>query len=125
VIGGLKGYESMKWPLSIVLALVSITPVYAGDLTGTWKGILETAMGPLASTIILQTTDAKLAGSVKTELYEAKIENVELNGDKISFVTNTDFGRLYYEGTVTVEEMKLQVTGQDGNPLPLNAKKQP
>jgi hypothetical protein len=115
----------MKWTLSVALALVSIMPVFAGDLTGIWKGKLETAMGPMASTIILQTTDAKLAGSVKTDLYEAKIENVEVNGDKISFVTNTDFGMLYYEGTVTIEEMKLQVTGQDGNPLPLNVKKQP
>jgi hypothetical protein len=100
-------------------------PVYAGDLTGIWKGKLETAMGTLASTITLQMTDAKLTGSVKTELYEAKIENIELKGDRISFITDTDFGKLYYEGTVTSEELKLQVTGYDGNPLPLNVRKQP
>jgi hypothetical protein len=68
--------------------------------------------------------DARLTGSVKTELYEAKIENMELNGNKISFITSTDFGKLYYEGVVTAEEIRLYVTGQDGNPLPLNVKKQ-
>jgi hypothetical protein len=115
----------MKWLSCPVLALLpTMLMVLAGDLTGTWKGELESAMGPIASTIILQTVDARLTGSVKTELYEAKIEDLELNGDKISFTTNTDFGKLYYEGVVTVEEMKLHVTGHDGNPLPLNVKKQ-
>jgi hypothetical protein len=114
----------MKWPLSLALMLLPTLIIHAADLTGTWKGNLETAMGSIASTIILQTVDAKLTGSVKTELYEAKIENIELNSNKISFVTNTDFGKLYYEGVATVEEMKLHVTGQDGNPLPLNVKKQ-
>jgi hypothetical protein len=114
----------MKWPSILVLALLPVVMVHAADLTGTWKGNLESAMGPIASTIVLQTADAKLTGSVKTELHEAKIENAELNGNKISFITNTDFGKLYYEGVVTAEEMKLHVTGQDGNPLPLNVKKQ-
>jgi hypothetical protein len=49
---------------------------------------------------------------------------MELNGNKISFITSTDFGKLYYEGVVTAEEIRLYVTGQDGNPLPLNVKKQ-
>jgi hypothetical protein len=114
----------MKWLLSLALMLLSTWIVYAADLTGTWKGNLESAMGPIASTLILKTMDAKLTGSVKTDLYEAKIEKLELNGNKISFITDTDFGKLYYEGIVTVEEMKLYVTGQDGNPLPLNVKKQ-
>jgi hypothetical protein len=114
----------MKWLSILALALLPALIVRATDLTGTWKGSLESAMGPIASTIVLQTKDAGLTGSVKTELYEAKIENIELNGNKISFITNTDFGKLYYEGVVTAEEMKLFVTGQDGNPLPLNVKKQ-
>jgi hypothetical protein len=121
---GQKGILFMKWPSILALMFFLTWIVYAADLTGTWKGNLETAMGPIASTIILQTVDAKLTGSVKTELYEAKIENMELNGNKLFFVTNTDFGKLYYEGVVTVEEMKLHVTGQDGNPLPLNVRKQ-
>jgi hypothetical protein len=115
----------MKWLLRLVPASLLILTVYAADLTGTWKGTLETAMGPIVSTIILQRLDAKWTGSVKTDLYEAKIENVELRDNKISFITNTDFGKLYYEGVVTGEEIKLHVTGQDGNPLQLNVKKQP
>jgi hypothetical protein len=114
----------MKWPFRIAWAIMSAFMGYAGDLVGTWKGNLETAMGPIESTIIVQSLDAKLMGTVKTELYEAKIENLKWNGDKISFITSTDFGKLYYEGIVTGEEMKLQVTGQDGNPLPLKVKKQ-
>jgi hypothetical protein len=114
----------MKWLPGLALVLLPMLIVHAADLTGTWKGNLESAMGPIASTIIFQTVNAKLTGSVKTELYEAKIENMELNGNKISFTTNTDFGKLYYEGVVTGEEINLHVTGQDGNPLPLNAKKQ-
>jgi hypothetical protein len=115
----------MKWLPSLALILLLTGIVHAADLTGTWKGNLETAMGPIPSILILQRVDAKLTGSVKTELYEAKIENLELSGNQISFVTNTDFGKLYYEGVATNEEIKLHVTGQDGNPLPLNLKKHP
>jgi hypothetical protein len=114
----------MKWRLNLALVLLPALMVHAADLAGTWKGSLETAMGPIASTLILRRVDEKLTGSVKTDLYEAKIENIELSGNKISFITNTDFGKLYYEGVATNEEMKLLVTGQDGNPLPLNVKRQ-
>jgi hypothetical protein len=114
----------MKWQASLAWALLLTLTAHAADLTGTWKGNLETAMGPIPSAIILQTVDARLTGSVKTDLYEAKIEKLELNGNQISFVTSTDFGKLYYEGVVDAEEMKLHVTGQDGHPLPLNVKKQ-
>lgn len=119
-----EGNLLMKWLVCLALTLLPALMVPAADLAGTWKGNLESAMGPIASAIILQTRDSKLTGSVKTDLYEAKIENLELNGNKVSFITNTDFGKLYYEGVVTVEEMKLHVTGQDGHPLPLNVKKQ-
>jgi hypothetical protein len=113
----------MKRSLFLALALASGLALYAAEVTGTWKGSLETAMGPMASTVTFQVDGEKFAGLVKTDLFEAKIENVALNGDRISFITSTDFGVLTYDGIVSGNEMKLHVTGQDGHPLPLNLKK--
>jgi hypothetical protein len=114
----------MKGSLFLVMALMPALMLHAAEATGTWKGNLETAMGPMASTLTFQADGEKFTGLVKTDLFEAKIEKVELNGAKISFITNTDFGVLTYEGVVSGNEMKLHVTGQDGHPLPLNLKKE-
>ena len=114
----------MKKILLQIFVLLSALMLYAGEVTGTWKGKLETAMGPMASTVTFHLEEGKLTGLVKTDLYEAKIEKAAWDGNTLSFITNTDFGILTYEGTVTGDDMKLHVTGQDGHPLPMNLKKE-
>jgi hypothetical protein len=114
----------MKSSCLAALVLMSALMVYAADATGTWKGTAETPMGPMETTIVLQAEGTTLNGSVKTEMFESKIEKGVINGDKVSFVINMDFGTLTYEGTVAGDELKLNVTGPDGTPSPLNCKRQ-
>jgi hypothetical protein len=79
------------------------------DVTGIWKGTMETQMGAVATTITIEAA-APLAGTVKVAEYEGKVENGKLDGDKISFKINVAPGRITCEGTVSGDEMNLNVT---------------
>ena len=108
------------WTAVFALAVAA----FAADIAGTWKGTLETPMGPLENTFVLEAKGATLSGLVKTDFFEAKVENGKLDGDKVSFEINVEFGKLVYEGTLAEDELKLNVTGPDGGKTPLNAKRQ-
>jgi hypothetical protein len=114
----------MKWSLLFALALLMMPASYAGDVSGIWQGTIDSPMGPLENTITLQVDGDKVNGFVKADMFEGKIEKGEINGDKISFIINMEYGMLEYEGTIAGDKMKLNVTGPDGNPLQLKATKQ-
>ncbi len=106
------------------LILLAALTAYAANINGTWKGTMETPMGAMENTIILQADGETLNGTVKTDMFEAKIEKGSLKGDKISFIINMDFGTLTYEGALAGDELKLKVSGPDGSPNDLNCKRQ-
>jgi hypothetical protein len=103
-------------------AILALT-LNAADLAGTWKGSMETQMGAVEMAITFQAGPS-LAGTVKSDQFEAPIEKAKLDGDKISFEINIEYGKVAFEGTVSGDEMKLAVTGTQGNKYPLNCKRQ-
>jgi hypothetical protein len=106
-----------------VAAMVIVT-LNAADVAGTWTGSMDTQAGMVTMTITLRP-GATLAGTVKADQFgEAPIEKAKLDGEKISFEINIDFGKVTYEGTVAGDEMKLTLTGPSGNQYPLNCKRQ-
>ena len=111
---------------SLLMAAVTVMAAFhsmAAELAGTWKGSMDTQAGATGVTITIQP-GADLAGKVKAGEYEAPIENAKLAGDKISFEINIDPGKVTYEGTVAGSEMKLNVTGTQGNKYTLVCKRQ-
>src|ERR1035438_2916013 len=116
--------KGMRLAFVLTVALALATVAFAADIAGTWKGTLETPMGPMENTIVLQADGASLTGSVKTDMFEAKVENGKLDGAKVSFEINIEFGKLVYEGTLDGDDLKLNVTAPDGSKIPLNAKRQ-
>ena len=114
----------MKYLLAVLTLLVSISTVCAASIDGTWKGTMETPMGAMENTITLKADGANLTGSVKTDLFESKIENATLKGDKVSFVLTMDFGTLKYDGTLAGDALNFTVIGPDGSPTELKAKRQ-
>jgi hypothetical protein len=110
----------------VAIAAMMAFTLNAADVAGTWKGTMETQMGPMETTITIQA-GAVLAGSVKIDYlgdFEGKIEKAKLEGDKISFEVNTPSGTVSYDGTVSGDLMKLNVTGTTGNKMTLIAKRQ-
>lgn len=63
------------------------------NLVGDWTLLTETPDGATSeSHIKVETTEGKLFGLLSTELGEAKIENIVVDGNNVSFVTSVDFG---------------------------------
>ena len=79
-------------------------------------------MGETAVIITIQP-GAALAGKVQVAEYEAPIENAKVAGDKISFETNIGPGKVTFDGTVAGDELKLNVTGTQGNKYTLICKR--
>jgi len=111
--------------LLLILAITAMVTfsLSAAGLTGTWKGSMETQMGETEVTITFQA-GAALAGRVQAGEYEGAIENARLDGDKVYFETNIGPGKLTFEGTVAGDEMKVNVTGTQGNKYSLICKRQ-
>ena len=105
-----------------ITALMTLT-LNAADLAGTWRGSMDTQMGDTQVIITIQP-GAALAGKVRAGEYEAAMENARLDGDKISFEINIEHGKVAYEGTVAGDEMKLKVTGTQGDKYSLVCKRQ-
>jgi hypothetical protein len=104
-------------------ALAQVTP---GDVVGTWKGTAETPMGPMENTITIKA-GAPFAGNVKIGgdfPFEAQIEKAKLEGDEISFEITMQYGKISYDGTVSGDEMQLNVIGIAGAKMTLIAKRQ-
>jgi hypothetical protein len=55
-------------------------------------------------------------------MFESKIENGTLKGNKVSLLINMDIGTLTYDGVLAGDEMKFHVKGPDGSPMELNAR---
>ncbi|MGJ5815273.1 hypothetical protein [Paludibaculum fermentans] len=104
----------------IVLAALSLS---AADLAGAWRGSMETQMG-VSDVVITIQPGAALAGKVKAGEYEAAIEKGRVDGEKIAFEMNIEHGKIRYEGTVAGDEMKLNVTGIQGDKYLLVCKRQ-
>jgi hypothetical protein len=91
----------------------------AADVSGTWKGSMETPGGAMESTIVLKADGAKLTGSMQGGPGgDMKIDEGKVDGDKVSFSVSMEFGKLVYAGTFTADEMKLKMSfgGGEGGP---------
>ena len=113
----------MKLRLMTAAMAILALSLFGADLAGTWKGSMETQMGQTDITITFQT-GATATGKVQAGEYEGPIEKVKLAGESISFEANIAPGTLTFEGTVAGDEMKLDVTGTQGNKYKLVCKRQ-
>jgi hypothetical protein len=113
----------MRMCIAVAIAAMTTLTLIAADLAGTWKGTMETQIGPMDTIITIQA-GTELAGNVKIGEAEGKIEKARLEGDKISFIINVQQGTVAFDGTVSGDEMKFNVTGTTGNKMTLVARRQ-
>jgi hypothetical protein len=98
---------------ALQLFLLAAMTAFAADVTGAWKGSLETPMGTMELRINIKAEGAVLTGTMKFMENDLKIEKGKLDGNKVSFEINPEFGTMAYSGTVTGDEMKLNLTVMD------------
>jgi hypothetical protein len=116
-------YSTVTMVLALCCGGAALAPAADADIAGVWKGTMDTQMGPV-ETIITIDPGTTLAGKVKVSEYEGRIEKGRRDGDRISFEINIERGTITYDGTVSGDEMKLNVVGTTGNKMTLVAKRQ-
>ncbi len=105
----------------LILAALTVLTVFAADVTGAWKGTAETPMGAMEIAATFKADGSTVTGTMSIMGNDQKIDKGKLDGDKISFELNMEFGTLEYKGTVAGDEMKLNVNvgGNEAPPLVL------
>jgi hypothetical protein len=112
----------------VLLVMVVALAASAADISGTWKGSIETPGGSFDNTFVLKAEGTKLTGTLQGGPGgEMKIDEGKVEGDKVSFSITMEFGKLTYAGTFTADDMKLKVSmsggGGDMPPMELNCKR--
>jgi hypothetical protein len=106
----------MRKALVMIIAVCGLASmVMAEDATGTWKATLDTPNGAEETTIVLKAEGDKVTGAVSSGMLgERPISDGKVDGGKIAFSINSDFGLIAYAGTIQGDDMKLTLTVGDG-----------
>ncbi len=112
--------QLLKLHLSILLVVLMTSAMFpvttiAIDVTGTWKGDIETQVGKFKYTYLLKQEGTQITGKILSELEGEKRETVvlegKLNGDIIEFVEMMNFQdnelKISYKGKVTGDEISF------------------
>ena len=108
----------MKLKTLGITLLLAAAPAFAADVDGKWAGSLETPGGTLPISYVFKSDGAKLTGSTATpDGGQIEIKNGKVEGNKISFSLEVDFGQgpttFNYTGVVSPTEIKLHSSFMD------------
>jgi hypothetical protein len=107
----------------LFVVLLAAAAAFAADVTGTWKASMSGPNGSSEITLNLKADGNTLTGTVTAMGSDSKIENGKIDGDKISFETNPQFGKILHTGTVSGDEIKLTVKMGDNEMPPMTFKR--
>jgi len=99
--------------LWLLLAAFAVT-ASAADISGTWKGSVETANGTVERTFVVKVDGHKLTGETASNMFgKSVIENGQVDGDHVSFSIKVNVGgnesKVNYKGTVEGDTIHFQV----------------
>jgi hypothetical protein len=113
---------------SLALALLlAAAPAFAADIDGKWTGSIDTPGGAMTITYTYKADGANLTGnSLGPDGSPLPIKNGKVDGNKISFAQDIDFGQgpitFNYTGVVSPTELKLHSSFMD-MPIDITLKK--
>ena len=98
--------------LGILGILLMSASAYAAPVDGKWTGMIDTPMGPVNVAFTFKSDGAMLSGSTTgPDGGETPIKGGKIDGDKISFSVDLDFGgmalTLDYKGLVSADQIKM------------------
>ena len=108
----------MKLKSLAVALLLAAAPAFAADIDGKWTGSVDTPGGAMAITYTFKADGAKLSGnSLGPDGSPLPIKNGKVEGNKISFAQDIDFGQgpvtFNYTGVVSPTDLKLHSSFMD------------
>lgn len=81
---------------------------FAADIDGKWAGNIETPGGAITLAYTFKADGATLTGTmIGPDGAEIKISNGKIEGNKVSFTVNGDFGALTFNGVVSATDVQL------------------
>ncbi len=98
---------------TIALALLlASSPVFAAGVDGKWTGSIDSPNGPVQVNYEFKSEGAKITGTTMgPDGSTIALKNVKVDGDKISFSLELDFGQgpttFNYTGVIQADQMKL------------------
>jgi hypothetical protein len=100
--------------LGVIGVLLVSSTALAAPVDGKWTGMLDTPMGPVNVGFNFKADGAMLAGSTTgPDGAELPIKNGKVDGDKITFTVDIDFGgmamTLGYTGLVSADQIKMTI----------------
>jgi hypothetical protein len=114
----------VRW---IALSVVAMGLAFGADVSGKWKGSIETPNGPLEQTFTFKVDGANLTGGVSSQFGENPISEGKVDGDNISFIVVFKFEanefRIAHKGKLTGEELKLDVSFGDNGGAQMTLKR--
>jgi hypothetical protein len=94
--------------IPLLLALLAIGAL-AADVSGAWKGSMETPMGKMDLALTLKADGPSPSGTMNFMGNDSKVEKLVIDGSKISFELNMEFGTMVYAGTIEGNTMNLKM----------------
>jgi hypothetical protein len=104
---------------SLTIALVlAAAPAFAADIDGKWTGSIDTPGGAMTIAYTFKSDGATLTGSsLGPDGSPLPVKNGKVDGNKISFTQDIDFGQgpitFNYTGVVSPTELKLHSVFMD------------
>ncbi len=101
-----------KPTLALILGIMLLAvPAMAADVDGRWTGSVDTPGGTFPVEFTFKADGATLTGSTGPAGMQVPIKNGKIDGNKISFDLDLDFGGMAitfsYTGVVSPSEIKL------------------
>jgi hypothetical protein len=113
--------------LTLIASLLAVFAIcaLAADVTGTWKGSMETPQGTRETTLNLKADGNTLTGTITGRQGEIQIQDGKVKGDNISFNVVRNFNgnefKMEYKGKLKGDELNLDVSaGERSFKLTLN-----
>ncbi len=116
---------SRTFAAAAIAMLACAAMASAADLSGKWKGELQSPNGPLEINFDFHVDGEKLTGTVANSYGTEQITDGTVKGDAISFVVMAGGGqfKITYKGAVAGEDLKFHVIIGDRGEGDLGAKR--
>jgi len=99
----------------IAIALLVFSSLsLAQDITGKWKGSMESPNGSMELTFTFKAAGDSLTGSVASQMGEMPISNGKIHGNAFSFDVDANGMTITHQCTIANDTVTLKVAGFQG-----------